>query len=75
MKAFRQFAGLCAAVAASLLQPVLLGSDTLLVHRHIYTGDPKAPWLKALAITGSSIDAAALRAYSGAHFFRGTPLA
>ncbi|MFI5057227.1 MAG: hypothetical protein ACHQLQ_03505 [Candidatus Acidiferrales bacterium] len=73
--AFRQFAGLCAAVAAFLLQPVLLGSDALLVHEHIYTGNPKAPWVRALAVTGSSIDAAALRAYSGARFFRGTPLA
>jgi hypothetical protein len=75
MNAFRQFVGLCAAVTAFLLQPVLLGGDTLLVHGHIYTGNPKAPWVRALAITGISIDAAALRAYSGGHFFRGTQLA
>jgi hypothetical protein len=75
MSAFRQSAGLCAAVVAFLLQPVLLGSNTFLVHGHIYTGNPKAPWAQNLAITGTSIDAAALRAYSGAPFFRGTQLA
>jgi len=32
-------------------------SDTLLIHGHIYTGNPKAPWAKALAITGTRIDA------------------
>ena len=46
MNAFLEFAGLCAAVAAFLLQPVLLGSDTLLAHGHIYSGDPKAPWVQ-----------------------------
>src|SRR5882672_4592654 len=35
----------------------LLGSDTVLVHGHIYTGNPKAPWAQALAITGTRIDA------------------
>lgn len=40
MNAFRQFAGLCAAVVAFLLQPVLLGSDTLLFHGDVYTGNP-----------------------------------
>jgi hypothetical protein len=75
MNAFRQFAFLCAAVAAFLLQPVLLGNNTLLVHGQIYTGNPKEPWVHTLAITGTSIDAAALRAYSGAPFFRGTLLA
>jgi hypothetical protein len=75
MNAFRQFAGLWTAVAAFLLQPALLGSDTLLAYGQIYNGNPKAPWVQALTITGISIDAAALRAYSGAHFFRGTPLA
>jgi predicted amidohydrolase YtcJ len=33
------------------------GSDTLLVHGHIYTGNPKVQWAQALAITGSRIDA------------------
>ena len=35
----------------------LFGSDTVLIHGHIYTGNPKAPWAQALAITGSRIDA------------------
>ena len=35
----------------------LLASDTVLIHGHIYTGNPKAPWAQALAITGTRIDA------------------
>lgn len=35
----------------------LFGSDTILVHGHIYTGNPKAPWAQALAIAGTRIDA------------------
>jgi predicted amidohydrolase YtcJ len=57
MNAGRWFAALCATVAALFFQPALLGADTLLVHGHIYTGNPKAPWAQALAITGTRIDA------------------
>ena len=32
-------------------------SDVLLVHGHIYTENPKAPWAQALAVTGTRIDA------------------
>jgi predicted amidohydrolase YtcJ len=32
-------------------------SDALLVHGHIYTAAPKTPWVEAIAITGSRIDA------------------
>lgn len=35
----------------------LYASDTILIHGHIYTGNPKAPWAQALAITGTKIDA------------------
>jgi predicted amidohydrolase YtcJ len=42
----------------SLLMPTLLSaSDTLLIHGHIYTGNAKAPWAQAVAITGTRIDA------------------
>jgi predicted amidohydrolase YtcJ len=34
-----------------------LASDVVLVHGHIYTGNPKAPWAQALAVSGTSIDA------------------
>jgi predicted amidohydrolase YtcJ len=57
MDACRKFAGLCVTVAALLFQPVLFGSDILLIHGHIYTGNPKAPWTQALAITGTRVDA------------------
>ena len=32
-------------------------SDTLLLHGHIYTGNTRMPWVEALAITGTQIDA------------------
>jgi predicted amidohydrolase YtcJ len=32
-------------------------ADTLLIHGHIYTGNPQAPWATALAITGGRIEA------------------
>lgn len=35
----------------------LRASDTLLVHGHIYTGNSKAPWVQAIAISGTRIDA------------------
>ncbi len=35
----------------------LLASDTILIHGHIYTGNPKAQWAQALAVTGTRIDA------------------
>ena len=57
MKSFRQIAGLCAVLAVATLAETAFGSDTLLVHGHIYTGNPKAPWAQALAITGTRIDA------------------
>jgi len=35
----------------------LFASDTVLIHGHIYTGNPKALWAQALAVTGTRIDA------------------
>jgi hypothetical protein len=34
----------------------LLASDTILIHGHIYTGNAKARWAQALAITADQID-------------------
>jgi len=57
MLARRSLAILCAAVA--VLAPItIFASDTLLIHGHIYTGNPKAPWAQALAISGTRIDVA-----------------
>ena len=46
-------------VAAAILffTPALLASDTVLIHGHIYTGNPRTPWAQALAISGTRIDA------------------
>jgi len=47
---------LCAAIGM-MFPPALLAGDVLLVHGHIYTGNAKAPWAQALAISGTRIDA------------------
>jgi len=57
MNASRWIAGVCATITALFLPLASFGSDTLLIHGHIYTGNPKAPWAQALAITGTLIDA------------------
>lgn len=36
---------------------VAYASDLLLVHGHIYTGNPAQPWVEALSVTGTRIDA------------------
>jgi predicted amidohydrolase YtcJ len=56
MLARRPFVILCAAVAVCSSVAVL-ASDTILVHGHIYTGNPKLPWVQALAISGTRIEA------------------
>jgi predicted amidohydrolase YtcJ len=48
-----RFCVACAVFSGS----ALFASDTVLIHGHIYTGNPKAPWAQALAITGTRIDA------------------
>ena len=57
MNSFRRFAELCTVLAALAFPGTAFGSDTLLVHGHIYTGNAKAPWAQALAVTGTRIDA------------------
>jgi predicted amidohydrolase YtcJ len=43
--------------AAFVVLPAASASDLILLHGHIYTGNPKSPWAQALAITGTRIDA------------------
>jgi predicted amidohydrolase YtcJ len=51
----RRLVRFCAAIAALLTPASLIAADTLVVHGHIYTGNPKAPWAQALAVTGTRI--------------------
>lgn len=44
-------------ITSTLSAAPLFGADTILVHGHIYTENPKAPWAEALAITGGRIEA------------------
>lgn len=48
---------LCGAVALLASASIVSASDLLLIHGRIYTGNLKAPWAEALAISGSKIDA------------------
>jgi len=57
MLARRSIVIFCAAVAV-ILSGRTLATDTILIHGHIYTGNPKAPWVQALAISRTSIEAA-----------------
>jgi len=57
MRFSRYLLTVSAAIAALLLPTSLFAGDTLLIHGHIYTGNPKAPWAQALAITGTRIEA------------------
>jgi predicted amidohydrolase YtcJ len=57
MDSVRRVTRLSAIVAVFFLPGMLFASDTILIHGHIYTGNPKAPWAQALAITGTKIDA------------------
>jgi len=52
----RQFVGLFA-VAALGFVPSAAATDSILLHGHIYTGNPKAPWAQALAVSGTRIEA------------------
>ncbi len=56
MFAHRRIAGIFT-VAIFFSASTLFASDTILIHGHIYTGNPKALWAQALAVTGTRIDA------------------
>lgn len=55
MHLHRRASWLCAALV--LFLPRASASDTILIHGHIYTGNAKAPWAQALAVTGTRIEA------------------
>jgi predicted amidohydrolase YtcJ len=50
-------AGACAALMFLGLQGSAIAEDTVFVHGHIYTGNPKAPWATAMAVVGTRIEA------------------
>jgi len=52
----RQFVGLFA-MGALMFLPAAAATDTILLHGHIYTGNSKAPWAEALAVSGTRIEA------------------
>src|SRR5215470_5438344 len=53
----RSFVRVCTTLAMLIVPSCLFAADKLLIHGHIYTGNPKAPWAEALAITGTRIEA------------------
>jgi predicted amidohydrolase YtcJ len=50
-------AGVCTTLIALGWQANALAGDTLLVHGHIYTGNPRAPWASALSVSGTRVEA------------------
>src|ERR1022692_4273987 len=57
MKEFRG-RGVLGVLFLALVSPALaIASDAILLHGHIYTGNPGMPWAEALAVTGTRIDA------------------
>jgi predicted dinucleotide-binding enzyme len=56
MKLTRQ-AVICAMLIGLGWQGSALAGDMLLIHGHIYTGNPRAPWASALSVSGTRIEA------------------
>jgi predicted amidohydrolase YtcJ len=52
-----KFLGVCALAAVWVMSEPAIAGDVLLVHGHIYTGNPQAKWAQALAIDGTRIAA------------------
>ncbi|HLV87078.1 MAG TPA: amidohydrolase [Candidatus Sulfotelmatobacter sp.] len=52
----RRLFELCVVAMAIYFPQSSFAGETLLLHGHIYTGNPKMPWAQALAINGSRID-------------------
>jgi predicted amidohydrolase YtcJ len=53
---FRRVVLLSLTVAPFRLITPLLASDTILLHGHIYTGNPGMPWAQAISVTDGKID-------------------
>ena len=56
MKFRRNFVRICVVAALLLLPAALSAANKILINGHIYTGNPKAPWVQALAITEGRIE-------------------
>ena len=56
MKLIRRL-GVCAMLVALSGPTPAFAADTLFIHGHIYTGNPRAPWATALAVGGVRIEA------------------
>jgi predicted amidohydrolase YtcJ len=48
---------LCALIVATGWQAAAFADDTVLIHGHIYTGNAGTPWVTALAVKGTRIEA------------------
>jgi predicted amidohydrolase YtcJ len=48
---------LCALIATTTWPATAFGGDLVLIHGHIYTGNPAIPWATALAVKGTRIEA------------------
>ena len=48
---------LCVLVVVTFSAGVASATDVIFIHGHIYTGNAKAPWAQAIAVTGGQIEA------------------
>jgi predicted amidohydrolase YtcJ len=57
MGGIRAVRGVCALVMGILASGLSQATDVMLIHGRIYTGNSKAPWVQAMAVTGTKIEA------------------
>jgi predicted amidohydrolase YtcJ len=57
MGRIRTVVGVCVFVMGILVPGLSQATDIILIHGHIYTGNSKAPWAQAVAVTGTRIEA------------------
>lgn len=61
-------------LALCTMSAAALGDELLLVHGHIYTGNPRAPWAEALAVDDARIAAIGRLLLFGAYALHGLNL-
>jgi len=57
MGRIRAAVAVCVLVIGILVPGLSQATDIILIHGHIYTGNAKAPWAQAVAVSGTSIEA------------------
>jgi len=59
MRRIRVVVGIFCVLATMCAPALVSAADVIFIHGHIYTGNAKALWAQALAVTGTKIEAVA----------------